>query len=109
MTGARYCALGVLNDSRTSLAEFLTSGLEDEQEELIGERPTGLGVLGLLISDPQTLRLSRLDSHPESFGFPPNHPAMTSFLGVPIKAAWRGLRQPLPHRQAGLDGVHPRR
>jgi len=86
MTGARYCALGVLNDSRSGLAEFLTSGLEPHQEERIGERPTGLGVLGLLISNPQTLRLSRLDSHPESFGFPPNHPAMTSFLGVPIKA-----------------------
>lgn len=86
MTSARYCALGVLNEDRTGLAEFLTSGLGPDQERLIGARPTGLGVLGLLISDPKTLRLSRLDEHPASFGFPPNHPPMTSFLGVPITA-----------------------
>jgi signal transduction histidine kinase len=86
MTGARYGALGVLNESRTGLAEFLTSGLEADDEKLIGERPTGLGVLGVLISDPQTLRISQLDVYPERFGFPPNHPAMTSFLGVSIKA-----------------------
>jgi signal transduction histidine kinase len=85
MTGARYGALGVLNEDRTALSQFLTSGLEPDQEERIGSRPTGLGVLGLLISNPETLRLSRLDTHPESYGFPPNHPPMTSFLGVPIK------------------------
>ncbi len=86
MTSARYCALGVLNDDRTGLAEFITSGLDVEQERLIGERPSGLGVLGLLISEPKTLRISRIDEHPQSFGFPPNHPQMTSFLGVPITA-----------------------
>lgn len=86
MTGARYCALGVLNEDGTGLAEFLTTGLEPEQERLIGARPSGLGVLGLLISDPKTLRLSHLDEHPKRFGFPANHPPMTSFLGVPIKA-----------------------
>ena len=85
LTDARYCALGVLNEDRTELAEFLTSGLDADQERLIGARPTGLGVLGLLISDPRTLRLSRLDEHAERFGFPANHPPMTSFLGVPIK------------------------
>jgi signal transduction histidine kinase len=85
MTSARYCALGVLNEDGTGLAEFLTTGLEPDQERLIGARPTGLGVLGLLISDPRTLRLSRIDEHPARFGFPANHPQMTSFLGVPIK------------------------
>lgn len=85
MVGARYGALGVLNSERTGLVQFLTSGLEPEQERAIGPRPTGLGVLGLLISDPGALRLSRLDNHPESLGFPPDHPPMSSFLGVPIK------------------------
>ncbi len=85
MTSARYGALGVLNDQGTALSEFLTVGLEPEQERRIGPRPTGQGVLGLLITDPRPLRLANLGSHPDSFGFPPEHPPMTSFLGVPIK------------------------
>ncbi|MGO9341563.1 MAG: GAF domain-containing sensor histidine kinase, partial [Acidimicrobiales bacterium] len=85
MTGARYGALGVLNEQRTGLSEFLTVGLSPEEEERIGTRPTGRGVLGLLITDPQPVRLANLGSHPDSFGFPPNHPPMTSFLGVPLK------------------------
>ncbi len=85
MTGARYGALGVLNDDKTALAEFITVGLTAEEEAQIGPRPTGKGVLGLLVSDPQPLRLARLGDHADSFGFPPNHPPMTSFLGVPVK------------------------
>ncbi len=85
MTGAQYGAIGVLNDERTALAEFITVGLDPEQEQKIGARPTGQGVLGLLITDPEPLRLADLGSHPDSFGFPANHPPMTSFLGVPIK------------------------
>jgi signal transduction histidine kinase len=85
MTGARYGALGVLNDDHTALSEFLTVGLEPDEEERIGARPTGQGVLGVLITDPRPLRASHIASHEESFGFPPNHPPMTSFLGVPIK------------------------
>jgi signal transduction histidine kinase len=85
MTGARFGALGVLNDEGTALADFVTSGLEPDEEERIGPRPTGHGVLGLLISEPASLRLTRLSDHPQSFGFPLNHPPMTSFLGVPIK------------------------
>jgi signal transduction histidine kinase len=85
MTGARYGALGVLNDDHTGLSQFLTVGIEAEDEEKIGARPTGQGVLGLIIADPQILRLADLGSHPDSFGFPPHHPPMTSFLGVPIK------------------------
>jgi signal transduction histidine kinase len=85
MTGARYGALGVLNDDRTSLDEFITVGLEPEEETRIGTRPTGRGVLGLLIAHPEPLRLANLNTHPNSFGFPPNHPPMSSFLGVPIK------------------------
>ena len=85
MTGARYGALGVLDESRTHLAEFITVGLEAEQEEEIGARPTGRGVLGLFVANPEPLRLSELSVHEESFGFPTGHPPMTSFLGVPIK------------------------
>jgi signal transduction histidine kinase len=85
MTGARYAALGVLNDERTALDEFITVGLESDEEDKIGIRPTGRGVLGLLITDPRPVRFADLGKHPDKFGFPPNHPPMTSFLGVPIK------------------------
>ena len=85
MTQARYGALGVLNEERTGLTEFVTAGLQPDEEQKIGARPTGRGVLGILIRDPKPLRLTELGSHPSSFGFPPNHPPMTSFLGVPIK------------------------
>jgi len=81
MTGARYGALGVLNDGRTALADFVTVGLDLDEEQRIGERPTGKGVLGIVITDPQPLRLADLGNHPESNGFPPNHPPMASFLG----------------------------
>jgi signal transduction histidine kinase len=84
MTGARYGALGVLNAERTALSEFITVGLDEESERLIGHRPKGLGVLGLVISEPEPLRIADVNSHPSSFGFPPSHPPMTSFLGVPI-------------------------
>jgi signal transduction histidine kinase len=85
IAGAQYGALGVLNDDRTGLDQFITVGLEPDEESRIGDRPTGRGVLGLLITDPRPVRLAELGAHPDSFGFPPNHPPMTSFLGVPIK------------------------
>jgi signal transduction histidine kinase len=85
MTNARHGALGVLNEDRTALAEFITVGLTPEEEKEIGARPTGRGVLGLLITDPKPLRVAQIGSHPDSFGFPPGHPPMSSFLGVPIK------------------------
>jgi signal transduction histidine kinase len=82
---ARYGALGVLNPARTALDQFLTVGLTDEEERQIGPRPTGRGVLGLLITDPEPLILRELRSHPHSYGFPPHHPPMDSFLGVPLR------------------------
>jgi signal transduction histidine kinase len=82
---ARYGALGVLNPARTALDQFLTVGLTDEEELSIGPRPTGRGVLGLLITDPEPLRLVDLHSHPDSYGFPPHHPPMDSFLGLPLR------------------------
>src|ERR1022692_4882873 len=74
MTGARYGALGVLDDDKTALAEFVTIGLEPDQVAKIGPLPTGNGVLGVLIAEPGPLRLTDLGDHPDSFGFPPGHP-----------------------------------
>jgi signal transduction histidine kinase len=85
LVDARYGALGVLNEQRTGLEQFLTVGLGDAAEEAIGARPTGRGVLGLLITDPKPLRLDDLGAHPETYGFPAGHPPMKSFLGVPIR------------------------
>jgi len=81
---ARYGALGVLDDSRTALSEFITVGVDDATRARIGELPKGHGILGLLIAHPEPLRLPDLREHPDSFGFPPGHPPMRSFLGVPI-------------------------
>jgi signal transduction histidine kinase len=84
LTGARYAALGVLNNSRTELERFITIGIDEPEREAIGTLPRGRGVLGELIADPQALRLSDISEHPRSYGFPHGHPPMKSFLGVPI-------------------------
>ncbi len=85
LSGARYGALGVLDESGTGLAQFVVSGMTHAQIARIGHSPTGKGVLGLLIADPKPIRLADIASHPASTGFPPGHPPMTSFLGVPIQ------------------------
>ncbi|MCD9625380.1 GAF domain-containing sensor histidine kinase [Rhabdothermincola salaria] len=85
LVGARYGALGVLDETGTGLSEFLTTGLDEEAEAAIGPLPQGHGILGLLIVDPRPIRLPDLTAHPDSYGFPPNHPPMTTFLGVPIR------------------------
>jgi len=85
LVDATYGALGVLDDTGTRLAQFITVGIDDQAREAIGELPHGHGILGLLIVEPKPLRLPDLREHPDSYGFPPNHPKMTSFLGVPIR------------------------
>jgi signal transduction histidine kinase len=85
LVDARYGALGVLDDTRTRLAQFITVGLDDETYNAIGHLPEGHGILGLLIVDAKPLRLPDLREHPDSYGFPPHHPPMRSFLGVPIR------------------------
>jgi signal transduction histidine kinase len=85
LVDARYGALGVLDDTRTRLAQFITVGIDDEAHRAIGNLPEGHGILGLLILDAKPLRLPELGEHPDSYGFPPNHPPMHSFLGVPVK------------------------
>ena len=86
LVGARYGALGVLDERRQGLSEFITIGLTAQQIAHIGSLPRGHGILGLLIVDPKPLRLRDLNEHAERYGFPPHHPPMTSFLGVPILA-----------------------
>jgi signal transduction histidine kinase len=85
LVDARYGALGVLDDSGTRLAQFITVGIDDDAHALIGALPEGHGLLGSLIVDAKPLRLPDLREHPDSFGFPPHHPPMRSFLGVPIR------------------------
>lgn len=85
LAGARYGALGVIGPDRR-LVEFITDGLTVEEHRRIGDLPTGRGVLGLLIDEPHPVRLRDISQHPRSFGFPPHHPPMRSFLGVPIRA-----------------------
>jgi two-component system, NarL family, sensor histidine kinase DevS len=94
LTGARYAALGVLDDDRLTLERFITHGIEEKTRREIGDLPRGRGVLGLLIEQPQPLRLTNVGDHPRSYGFPPGHPPMTGFLGVPIMIrgrAWGNL------------------
>lgn len=85
LTQARYGALGVIGGGDSGLVDFITTGIDPHERELIGDLPTGRGILRLLIDEPETLRLDDLSAHPQSFGFPPNHPPMTSFLGVPVR------------------------
>lgn len=89
LVGATYGALGVLSPEGTNLSAFITVGLDDEAAAEIGGLPKGHGILGLLIVRPEPLRLNDLREHAESFGFPPGHPEMASFLGVPIQVHGR--------------------
>lgn len=83
LADARYAAIGVLGPDR-ALTDFIAVGIDDETRRAIGALPTGRGILGLLIDEARPVRLANLGAHPRSFGFPPHHPDMRSFLGVPI-------------------------
>jgi signal transduction histidine kinase len=84
LTSARYAALGVIDRSGVTLERFLTTGIDPETHERIGDLPRGRGILGVLIKDAHPLRLHDLTEDPRAIGFPPNHPLMRTFLGVPI-------------------------
>jgi signal transduction histidine kinase len=84
LTGARYAALGVLDPERRELERFINVGIDEETQRDIGNLPRGRGVLGELIREPVPLRLRDVNEHPHAYGFPPGHPPMHSFLGVPI-------------------------
>jgi signal transduction histidine kinase len=82
---AKYAAIGVLDPrSERRLSQFVTVGVDAEQQALVGNLPSGLGVLGLLIDEPHPIRLADISEHPSSYGFPAHHPPMHSFLGVPV-------------------------
>ena len=84
LVDARYGAMGVIGDG-DRLAEFIPVGLSDEEIDAIHHWPEGKGLLGLLVTEPKTLRLADIKDHPASFGFPAGHPPMKSFLGAPIR------------------------
>ena len=84
LTGARYAALGVIDESGTELERFLTTGIDPETHAAIGELPRGRGILGALITDATPLRLESIGDDPRSVSFPAHHPPMRGFLGVPI-------------------------
>ncbi|ACY96098.1 MULTISPECIES: GAF domain-containing sensor histidine kinase [Thermomonospora] len=85
LVDARYGALGVIGEEGERLVQFVSVGVTQEEIDAIGHWPHGHGILGLLIKDPRPLRLHDLTKHPEAYGFPPGHPVMKRFLGVPIR------------------------
>jgi two-component system, NarL family, sensor histidine kinase DevS len=104
LTGARYAALGVIDPAGNRLERFVTHGVDDHLHAAIGEPPRGRGILGVLLTEAKPLRLHDLTGDPRSVGFPPNHPPMRSFLGVPILlrgAAFGNLY--LTEKADGLD------
>jgi signal transduction histidine kinase len=107
LTGARYAALGVIDPSGAGLERFVFTGLEQSEADAIGDLPRGRGILGVLIEDARPLRLRDLGDDPRSVGFPPNHPEMRTFLGVPIllrDVAYGNLY--LTEKEGGEDFSH---
>lgn len=91
LVDATYGALGVLDPTRTALEQFITIGITDDERARIAHPPEGHGILGLLIVEPEPLRLTDLRTHPDSYGFPEGHPPMQAFLGVPIVVRGEGF------------------
>jgi signal transduction histidine kinase len=83
LVAAQYAALGIVDEAGL-ITQFITSGISAEQRQAIGDLPRGHGLLGLIIRENRSYRIPAIASHPESYGFPPNHPPMDSFLGVPV-------------------------
>jgi signal transduction histidine kinase len=103
VVGASYGAVGVVGEDG-SLTRFVYSGIDEETAEVIGSLPTGVGVLGALIEEGRPLRLRDITDHPRSSGFPPHHPPMKTFLGVPIITRRRVFgRLYLTEKQDGLE------
>ena len=84
VVGAQYAALGVLGPDRESLSQFVTSGIDEQARARIGELPRGRGLLGFVIREARPVRSRDINQHPQRYGFPPHHPPMKSFLGVPV-------------------------
>ena len=84
VVGARYAALGVLSSDGRKLVQFVTSGMDDALRQRIGDLPQGRGLLGYVIQQGKPIRTADINRHAQRFGFPPHHPPMKSFLGVPV-------------------------
>ena len=84
VVGARYAALGVLSADGGQLVQFVTSGMDDALRHRIGDLPQGRGLLGYVIQQGKPIRTADINRHPQRYGFPPHHPPMKSFLGVPV-------------------------
>ena len=91
LVGARYAALGVLDETGEGIAQFITSGMSAEQRRRIGDLPRGRGILGLLIREGRSIRIPDITTDPRRSGFPPHHPVMRSFLGVPVPVKGRPI------------------
>jgi signal transduction histidine kinase len=85
LVGAQYAAIGIV-DTEGTIERFITSGIDDEHRAQIGDLPRGRGLLGLIIREDRTYRIPDITRHPERYGFPPHHPEMHAFLGMPIRA-----------------------
>ncbi|HEX4344880.1 MAG TPA: GAF domain-containing sensor histidine kinase [Solirubrobacteraceae bacterium] len=108
LTGARYAALGILGADRRELERFITRGIDAEAHAAIGDLPRGRGILGVLIDSPRPLRVANVGRHAKSYGFPPGHPPMTSFLGVPVLVrgqVWGNLYLTEKHGGGEFDAV----
>ena len=103
IVGARYVAVGLLAPDRRTLDSFIVSGIPAETHQAIGPLPSGRGILGLLIREGRPIRLPDLGRHPASVGFPPNHPPMRSFLGVPVASAQGVLGELYLTEKIGAD------
>ncbi len=90
LVGAEYAALGIV-DASGRIERFVTSGISHEDRARIGAPPQGLGLLGLIIRDGRSYRIADIGRHPDSTGFPPHHPKMRSFLGVPVGVRGRSV------------------
>jgi len=90
LVAARYAALGILG-GHGSIERFITSGISDEERAAIGAPPRGRGLLGTIIRDGRSIRVPKIADHPDASGFPPNHPTMTSFLGVAVPVGGRPI------------------
>ncbi len=90
LVGARYAAMGVA-DSQGRIERFIASGLSPESRAAIGSVPRGHGLLGVIIREGQVVRADDIARHPTSYGFPPHHPPMTSFLGAPVLVKGRSV------------------
>ncbi len=103
VVGARYAALGVLSPDGNSLVQFVTSGISEAERERIGDLPSGRGLLGLVIREPAPIRTADINRHPQRYGFPPHHPPMRSFLGVPVVARGKVFGNLYLTEKVGVD------